>query len=407
MVYTPEMVRIRQLFPAGRIISVGEELSEGFRNTGLLSTVLPGSRIAVTAGSRGISNIPLIIRTILDELKRAGAEPFVLPAMGSHGGGSEDGQLRILKSLGITERSVNAPIVPCVETVVIGAMADGTPVHFNRAAGDADGVVVVNRVKPHTAFHGEVESGLCKMVAVGLGGINGAETMHRRGLGPAIVESFRLASRTVRLICGVAVMENARDEIAALRVVPPEMFEQTDRELLDRCRAILPRIPVHSFDILIVDEMGKNISGTGMDTNVIGFWRRFGGERDPDYSTLIVLKLTPGSMGNAMGIGLADLTTRRLVEAMDARLTYANAMTSQWALGRIPITLENDRECIRAALAHHSPPETARIVRIKNTLELEYLWVSANLVSSLAGRKDIEIVGNTHPMVFDESGFLK
>ena len=400
------MVKIRRLFNKDRIENPRETVLLKLRESGLLSRIKSGSRIAVTAGSRGIAGIPVILRAVVDELKRAGAEPFIVPAMGSHGGGTADGQLEMLESLGITVESVGAPILSSTETVELGITQSGAPVYMDKNAYDSDGIVVVNRVKLHTAFHGRIESGLCKMVAVGLGKREGAETGHRLGLGEVIVECFRLAQKKVNIILGVAILENSRDETLDIRVVPPEDFESADSELLERCRNILPRIPVSEFDILIVDEMGKNISGTGMDTNVIGFWRRYGGEKDPDYKTLIVLSLTPESRGNAMGIGLADLTTRRLVDSIDYNSTYANAITSQWALGRIPITLENDRECLRIALEKHDPG-LARLVRIKNTLDLEELFVSENLAPSLKTRDDIEIIGAPAPMKFNSGGFLE
>ncbi len=402
----PEMVKIRQIFNNFRIENVHEELSQKLKSSGLLSSIKSGSRIAVTAGSRGIADISIIIRTITDELKRAGAQPFIVPSMGSHGGGTADGQLEVLRSFGITEKTMDAPILSAIDTVELGSTRSGIPVYMDRNAYDADGVIVVNRIKLHTAFHGEIESGLCKMVAVGLGKQKSAETLHRLGLGKTIAESFHFARKTVNIICGAAILENAYDKISEIRVVPPEAFEETDKALLNRCRETIPGIPVPVFDILIVDEMGKNISGTGMDTNVIGFWRRFGGEKNPDYSTLIVRSLTAESHGNAMGIGLADLTTHRLANSIDFKSTYNNAITSQWSLGRIPITLENDLECLRAALKKHEPPGTARIIRIKNTLELEELSVSKNLLSSLKKLKDVEITGEAKPMRFDEDGFL-
>ncbi len=402
----PKMVKIRHLFNKDRIENPRETVLLKLRESGLLSRIKSGSRIAVTAGSRGIAGIPVILRAVVDELKRAGAEPFIVPAMGSHGGGTAEGQLEMLESLGITEKTVNAPVISSIETVELGITQSGAPAYMDKNAYDSDGIVVVNRVKLHTAFHGRIESGLCKMVAVGLGKREGAETGHRLGLGEVIVECFRLAQKKVNIILGVAILENSRDETLDIRVVTPEDFESADSELLERCRNILPRIPVSGFDILIVDEMGKNISGTGMDTNVIGFWRRFGGEKDPDYKTLIVLSLTPESRGNAMGIGLADLTTRRLVDSIDYNSTNANAITSQWALGRIPITLENDRECLRIALEKHDPG-TARLVRIKNTLDLEELSVSENLAPSLKTRDDIEIIGAPAPMKFDSEGFFE
>jgi len=401
----PSMVKVRQLFNRDRLPDPGEETARRLGESGLLDSLRPGSRIAVTAGSRGIHRIDRILRAVTEELKRRGLEPFIVPAMGSHGGGTEEGQAAMLESLGVTGETVGAPVVSSMETTELGRTVSGAPVFMDVNAYSADGIVVVNRVKPHTAFRGRIESGLCKMVVVGLGKRDGAETMHWLGLGEVIVECFRLARERTKIVCGVAILENALDETLDIRVAPPGEFEAVDAGFLERSRRIVPRIPVPEFDILIVDEMGKNISGTGMDTNVVGFWRRFGGAKDPDYTTLIVRRLTPESHGNAMGIGLADLTTRRLVDSIDFDATYINAMTSQWAMGRIPITLENDRACLEAALGRHEPGK-ARIVRIKNTLELEEFHVSENLLPVLEGRKDMEITGGPEPPVFDRDGFL-
>jgi len=401
----PHMVKIRQLFNRDRLPDPGRETARRLGESGLLDHLRPGSRIAVTAGSRGIYRIDSILRAVTEELKRRELEPFIVPAMGSHGGGTEEGQAAMLESLGVTSETVGAPVVSSMATAELGRTVSGVPVFMDVNACSADGIVVVNRVKPHTAFRGRIESGLCKMVAVGLGKREGAEAMHRLGLGGVIVECFRFARERTRIVCGVAILENALDETLDIRVVPPWEFETVDAGFLERSRKIVPRIPVPEFDILIVDEMGKNISGTGMDTNVVGFWRRFGGVKDPDYTTLIVRSLTPESHGNAMGIGLADLTTRRVVDSIDFGATYINAMTSQWAMGRIPITLENDRACLEAALGRHEPGK-ARIVRIKNTLELEELHVSENLLPVLEGREDVEMIGAPEPPVFDRDGFL-
>lgn len=401
------MVRIRQVFDRSRIEDMEAELAARIEASGLLSRVRPGMRVAVTAGSRGINRIPRILKTVIGLLRGAGAEPFIVPAMGSHGGGVASGQVEMLEGLGITEAGMGVPIRSSMETVTLGATSSGAPVFMDRNAFEADGIVVINRAKLHTAFHGQVESGLCKMVAVGLGKKNGAETMHKYGLGEVITEAFRVArDATGKILFGVGILENAFDETCDFRVAAPEEFEDADHELLVRCRELVPRIPLSPFDILIVDEMGKNISGTGMDTNIIGFWRRFGGERIPDYRTLIVRDLTPESHGNAMGIGFADLIPRRLFEKIDLKATYTNGIASNtWSIVRIPITLENDRECIATAL-EKLPESPARVVRIRNTLMLDELSVSESLLSALAARKDIEVTGEPEPMTFDSEGNL-
>ena len=402
----PRMVKIHQLFNRERIENPAVELSKRLEASGLLDRLIPGSKVAVTCGSRGIQGISSIVRTVLNALKGAGALPFIIPAMGSHGGGTADGQRALLEGFGITETSMDVPIVSSMETVELGKTPSGTTVFMDCNASGADGIVVINRIKLHTAFHGRVESGLCKMVAVGLGKRDGAASLHRHGLGVEVVESYRVAREKTSILFGVGILENAFDETLDFSIVGPKNFETADHELLERCRCIMPRVPFKQFDILIVDEMGKNISGTGMDTNVIGFWRRFGGERIPDYKTLIVCELTPESKGNAMGIGFADLTTRRLVERINFKSTYTNVITSgTWEVVRIPITLENDRECIITALSQHEP-DSARIIRIKNTLELEELYVSENLIEEAKIRADLKVEGEAQEMIFDTEGNL-
>ena len=381
-------------------------VSERLKESGLMNRIKNGSRIAVTAGSRGITGIQCILRVVVDELKHVGAQPFIVPAMGSHGGGTAEGQVKMLETLGITEQSMGVPIISSMETVELGKTPSGFLVYMDKNALNADGIVVVNRVKLHTAFQGSVQSGLCKMVAIGLGKREGAHAIHRMGLGDVFAEIFSAAHENANIVMGVAILENAFDETMDIRVVPPERFIVTDMELLERCKEVIPRIPIPVFDILIVDEMGKNISGAGMDSNVIGFWRRWGGEKKPDYRTLIVRSLTPESHGNALGIGLADFTTRRCVDSIDFNATYTNVITSmQWITGRIPIVLENDHECLRAAVEKYDPG-MARIVRIKNTLQLEELYISENLVDLLKGRTDVEISGEHEPILFDSEGFL-
>ena len=402
----PRMVKIRQKLNRERLENPAAELAVRLRETGFLPNIAPGARIAVAAGSRSIRGIAAMIRTVVEELKGAGADPFIVPAMGSHGGGTSEGQKTVLESLGISEATMGVPVVSEIETAQIGTTTSGMTVFMDRNAYGADGIVAVNRIKIHTAFHGRVESGLCKMIAVGLGKSAGAATLHRFGLGEAIVEAYRVARERAPILFGVGILENAFDETLDLRVVGPADFEMADHELLERSRAVTPRVPFGEFDILIVDEMGKNISGTGMDTNIIGFWRRFGGERDPDYHTLIVRDLTPESHGNAMGIGFADLTTRRLVEKIDFTQTYTNGITSgTWAIVRIPITLESDRACLLTALEKHETGST-RIVRITNTLELEELAVSESLIPYVREHDDLEVIGTPEDMRFDGDGNL-
>jgi len=401
---TPKLIKIRQALDRKRIDNLTEELSRRLNQSGFLSRVKSGDRVAITAGSRGIHSISLILKTVADELKKVGASPFLVAAMGSQGGNTVEGQLEILEGVGITEKSVGIPIASGTETVPLGTTPSGVPVYIDKTAYESDGIVVANRAKPHTNFRAPVESGLCKMVTVGLGKCPGADTMHRHGLGSVIVEGCRAILKKAPFLFGVGILENAFDETLDFRVVPPEDFEGADEELLEHSWKLLPGIPIPAFDILIVDEMGKNISGSGMDTNVIGFWRRYGGEKKPDYQTLIALSLTDESHGNAMGVGLADMITKKLAEKINLKITYVNAITSGvWSNARVPITLENDRECIETALAKYEDGE-ARIVRIQNTLRLHEVLISENLIPQISDRNDIEITGEPEPLQFDSSG---
>jgi hypothetical protein len=261
-------------------------------------------------------------------LKSMGLKPFVIPAMGSHGGGKAEGQTGILADLGITRASVGAPIVSNMDVVSLGRIGSGAEVFFAKDALNADHIVVINRIKPHTAFRSEVESGLCKILAVGCGRQKGAANMHRYDLAQTIVPAARLIIQQAPVLCGLAVTENALGGTHSLKLTRPAEFPARDSEFLKIAWTLLPRLPVDDLDILLLDEMGKNVSGAGMDPNVIGFWRREGGPRRPDYRILVVLDLTPHSHGNATGIGMADLTTRRVVDSVDWEATYLNAFTS-------------------------------------------------------------------------------
>ncbi|HSM73012.1 MAG TPA: DUF362 domain-containing protein, partial [Desulfobacterales bacterium] len=289
----------------------------------------------------------------------------------------------------------------------LGRLASGAEVFFARDALAADHLVLLNRVKPHTAFRAPVESGLCKMLAVGLGKARGAAVLHKYGLARTLVPAAERILAHAPVLCGIAVVENARDEIHTLRLVRPEAFAAVDAELLVTARALLPRIPLDDLDILLVDEMGKNISGTGIDPNVVCFWRRSGGERSPDYRTLIVLDLTRESHGNAVGIGMVDLTTRRVVDRIDIPATYTNALTTGiWTSARIPLHLETDRAVIEMALSKVPDPRQVRMVRIVNTRSLEVFWASAALLPELRSLGSVDVARQALRLSFDAAGRL-
>ena len=414
----PRMVEVQQEIPAPRLDDFVQEIRKELKRIRISERIRPGDEIAVTAGSRGIAHYPEILSTVVEEIKKVGGRPFLIPAMGSHGGATPEGQLAILRELGVTPESVGAPIRATMEVDEIGRIENGVPVYVDRNALEADGIVVVNRVKPHTDFKGEIESGLMKMMAIGLGKQKGAEMIHSyrsEGYHRLLPEAARLMLRRLPIVFGLAVVENAYHEIAIVRAIEPENIEREERELLKKAKSLLARIPFKEIDVLIIDEIGKEISGTGMDTNVVGrFW--LPGESDPlaaEIKRIVVLDLTEGTHGNAIGIGLADVTTQRLVEKIDYRSTFVNALTAGHIEGaKTPIFLPNDREAILTALRTCGPidPKEARVVRIRNTLDLERFWISEGLLKLVESdpnlKKKIKVLGKPREMQFDVLGNL-
>lgn len=369
----------------------------------------PRSRVAVGVGSRGINNLVTVVRTAVDELKRRGCEPFLVPAMGSHGGATAEGQVAVLRDYGVTPESIGAPIRATMEVQQVSALEDGYPVYFDCHALSADAVIVINRIKPHTDFSGEIESGLAKMCAIGLGKQKGASTIHRFGadglrhIMPAVA---RRLTETVNIVGGVALIENPGGQTAEIHgLLAEEIGRRGEKALLERARTLSPRLPFAAADVLVVDEMGKEISGTGMDTHVIGRVAMPSiAEADwdgPNIRLVCVLNLTERSHGNASGLGLADLVTRQLIERVDFAATFTNALTSGEGgvcRMRIPVILEDAESCVRAALGAcgRGRLETVRLARIRNTEFVETLEVSAALLEDLRGRPDIEIVAEAH-----------
>jgi hypothetical protein len=347
----------------------------------------------------------VLVETVVECLRAMQLEPCVIPAMGSHGGATGGGQAQVLAELGITEASVKAPIVSNMDVVSLGHVESGAEVFFAKDALEADHVVVINRVKPHTAFRADVESGLCKILAVGCGRQKGAENMHKYDLAKTIIPAARLIMQKTSILCGLAVTENAFGGTHSLRLAGPQEFAELDREFLKVAWTLLPKLPVDDLDVLLVDEMGKNISGCGMDPNVIGFWRREGGPRQPDYRIVVVLDLTPHSHGNATGIGMADLTTRRVIDQIDWKATYMNVFTSGvLRLAHMPIPLESDRAAIEAALARVPVAAKARMARIVNTGELVTFWASETLLPELGANANLTVDHQPLELRFDRDG---
>jgi hypothetical protein len=411
----PKMYRIRQIMDVPKIVDLESALDRELDSAGVASRIRPGARIAITAGSRGVAGIDRILKHLVGFLKDHGADPFLIPAMGSHGGGTAEGQLEILKSLNITEASVGAPIVSSMEVVEIGRSTFGFPVLVDRHASMADGIIVVNRIKPHTEFEGPIESGLMKMMAIGIGKHKGCFEVHKQtvhfGYREVIPEIGNVILENLPILLGLAIVENVYDETAFVQAVLPDRFMIQEQQLLARAKTLMARLPFDRLDVLIVDEMGKEISGTGMDTNVIGRIM-FIGEREPEtpqITRIVVLDLTDESHGNAIGIGLADYTTKGLLSKVDHAATSTNAITAMTPeKGRMPIALNTHREAVEAALTTIGAvdPEAARVVHIKNTLEMAELDISQPLLEEIEARKDLKLLKDVGHLDFDEKGNL-
>lgn len=396
----PPFYKIRQQFDEACIEDIKGVVGRQFDQFRPGDNIQQGQSVAVAVASRGTHDLTLLVGVVVERLLSMGLKPYIIPAMGSHGGATGPGQTQVLADLGISEETMGVPIVSNMDVVSLGHLDSGAEVLFAKDALDADHVVVINRIKPHTAFRGEVESGLCKIMAVGCGKQKGASNMHKFNLGTTIVPAARMILEKASILCGIAVTETATGGTHSIRLARPEEFVDVDRELLKEAWTLFPRLPVDDLDILVVDEMGKDISGAGIDPNVIGFWRREGGPREPDYRTLIVLDLTPQSHGNATGIGMADLVTRRLMDKLDLHATQMNALTSKvLRSARLPISLENDRIVIETALDGVPDPRRVRMARIKNTASLETFWATDSVLSELRSKEGITV--DDDPLQFD------
>jgi hypothetical protein len=414
----PLMARVRQRFPHRLPLDIPAVLEAEFAK--VRPRIKPGAIIAVAVGSRGITNLPAIVAAVLAELRTAGARPFILPAMGSHGGATPEGQTELLATFGITEAAMGVPIHASLDVRQIGIADDALPVFCSAEALGADGIVLVNRVKPHTDFTGAIGSGLLKMSVIGLGKRAGAAAMHaaasRLGHERVIRAMAAVILRGAPVLCGVAILENQWHDTASLLVVPREEIEGREEELLGHARALMPTLPFDEIDLLIVDRIGKNISGVGLDPNVTGRWVNGyssalarEGRPSPFIRRIFVRDLTPETHGNAIGIGLADATTSRLVRAMNHRVTYLNSLTALTPqTAKTPICFDTDREAIDSMLTSLAIPDTgaARIVRIPDTLSLVDIEVSEALVEEVKQLPNLEASGTPAPLQFDADGNL-
>ena len=408
------LIKIHQKFNSEKLNNIPEVISKEFERIQLNRKIKSGMKIGITVGSRGIDNLQLIIKSIIFEIKKRKGTPFILTAMGSHGGATTEGQRQVLAGYGITEKSMGAPIKATMDTIQLDRLENGLPVYFDKIAYNADGIIVVNRVKVHTAFKAELESGLHKMLSVGLGNHKGAKLVHSlgvKGIRDYMVEFAKIILKKAPILAGFAILENAYDETFKIVGAKTEEFAQVEKELLKECKQILPKIPVKNIDMLIVQEMGKNISGTGMDTNVIGGIKDFkkGEYEPPQIKKILVLDLTPETHGNALGIGMAHMITRRLYKKIDLKATNMNTITTTFLdRSRIPMVFDTDKEAIEVGLKTiwNLPGTKPRIVIIKNTLKLDEMYVTEPIWEEIKGKKTITSSGDWEELDFDNSGNL-
>jgi hypothetical protein len=408
----PRMMRVKQVFQGPTVENVPDSVRAALGRVAL--PVRPGQTVALTVGSRGVVNIDKIARAAVDHLKTLGARPFIIPAMGSHGGGTAEGQRSVLEKYGVTEATMGCPVRATMDVVQIGEVL-GLPIWLDRYAAEADWLGVINRVKPHTGFAGEIGSGLLKMMTIGMGKHRGAVQAHRAnirlGYERMILELGREMLRTSRIAFGLGVVENGYDETALIEAFLPGDLEAGERELLRKARAWMAKLPFDPIDLLIVDEMGKEISGTGMDTNVIGRHRTFFEQpfTSPRITFIVACDATAHTYGNMSGIGLADFTTRRLRDKIDWEPTYVNALTAcSPGSPKLPAVLDTAQEAIAVALSclGLDRVEDARVVRIQNTLRLTEVEASEALAEEIARRDELTLLTEPAEMAFGPDGAL-
>ena len=408
----PKMAKIWQSFPAPEIADVPAALREQLAKPGVINTVKPGMRVAIGVGSRGVAGIPTLTRVTVEEIRKQGGVPFIVPAMGSHGGATAEGQREVLTSLGITEAAVGCEILSSMDVVEIGRLDNGLPVYIDKFAYEADGIVVICRVKPHTAFRGKCESGMVKMITIGLGKQKGAESCHAHSfkhMGENILAMSAISLARTPILFGVASIENAYDRIAKIIATPAAELVETDSAMLIEAKANMPKFLFDRFDVLIVDQVGKEISGDGMDPNITGRYSTPYASGGPEIARLVVLYLTEGTHGNAVGMGTADCITRKMFDKIDFKKTYANSLTSTvTSCIRVPMVLDDDRDAILAAIktCNARTAADARVVRVKDTLHMGEISISASMLPEAKANPNIKILSPLYDLIFDDAGNL-
>ena len=406
----PKMVKVKQNFDATKIEDFQAALTKELNQEKIKATVKPGMEIAIAVGSRGVDKLVDKTAITVKFLQELGAKPFIVPSMGSHGGATAEGQRQVLEHLGVTEEAVNAEIRSSMEVIKLGELPNGLPVYIDKIASEADGIVVLNRVKPHTAFRGPVESGIMKMISIGLGKQKGAEACHQLGfkyMAEHVPAMAKMTMEKMPILFAVATVENAFDKVAKVAVMTPDEIEDKEIELQKLAKSLLPKLFFDQIDVLVIDEIGKNISGDGMDPNITGRYPTPYAHGGPNVTKMAVLDLTKETEGNANGVGTADFTTQRLVDKMDREVTYANGLTSTVvAPTKIATTLPNDKLVLQAAIKTCNILDFTKVkyVRIKNTLEISEIEVSESLLEHVKAHPNLELVSDLYEIEFDEEG---
>lgn len=411
----PRLLPIRQRFVSRAISDVAQATEEAFLRSRVLDSVLPGQSVAICVGSRGISNLAEIVKTTVGLIRARGATPFIVPAMGSHGGGTPEGQASLISHYGISEATMGCAVKAGMSTTEMGRSPDGIRAYVSDEALTADHIIAVNRVKPHTEFEGAIESGIMKMLCIGLGKLEGARHYHSIGMRLGFEHTLRTGGRLVldnaSILCGLAIVEDSYDQTAIIEALRPDGLEAREEELLSLAKSWVPKLPFDEADVLIVNEIGKDISGTGMDTKVVGRIMSVYAKEpaSPRITRIVVLDASEGNDGNLLGVGLADFTTERLVSKIDPEKMYLNAaaaLTPEKA--RIPMYFSTDVELLETCFATIAPtdPLEQKVIRIQDTRHLETVWVSEAYLAEIRGRPDLEIAGPAEEMRFDESGRL-
>ncbi|MDR3591169.1 MAG: lactate racemase domain-containing protein [Negativicutes bacterium] len=408
----PEVIRIRQKFERPVIADVVAELKAKLQAKTALENIRPGQTVAITIGSRGITNMPLLIKTLVEEVKRRGGVPFMVPAMGSHGGATAEGQRDMIIGMGYTEAYIGAPIKSDMDPVQVGTSSNGLPVYFDRNAHAADWTIVANRIKPHTSFRGPIESGLQKMITIGLGKQKGADFCHELGFDSMAANVPLMAEVSLakaNILLGVGVLENPFHESCRIELLDNQEIASLEPALQEEAKRLSPRIHFVKLDAIIIDEIGKNISGTGFDTNVIGRYNSTAASGGPDVKRVAVLDITDVSHGNGNGLGMADFTTKRAFDKFSFEQTYPNSLTSTVPLTvKIPMVLKSDKQAVQACIksSNRLDKENVTLLRMKNTNDLAELEVSTVLRAYVEDHPQLEVVSEPYKLVFDAKGNL-